>query len=98
MHTLCQQISNIGVNDVLNIAAGVYQETFPLTVPAGLTVKGAGLRATKIIPTTATKQKDCFLMNDRSVVEDVTIADMFFDTAGNQGYAFKYAPGIAITI
>ena len=36
-------------------------------------------------------------MNDRSVVEDVTIADMFFDTAGNQGYAFKYAPGIAIT-
>ena len=91
------QISNIGVNDVLNIAAGVYQETFPLTVPAGLTVKGAGLRATKIIPTTATKQKDCFLMNDRSVVEDVTIADMFFDTAGNQGYAFKFAPGIAIT-
>ena len=91
------QISNIGVNDVLLIAAGVYQETFPLTIPAGLTVKGAGLRATKIIPTTATKQKDCFLMNDRSVVEDVTIADMFFDTAGNQGYAFKYAPGIAIT-
>lgn len=91
------QISNIGVNDVLNIAAGVYEEVFPLTVPAGLTVKGAGLRATKIIPTTATKQKDCFLMNDRSVVEDVTIADMFFDTAGNQGYAFKYAPGIAIT-
>ena len=91
------QISNIGVNDVLNIAAGVYEEVFPLTVPAGLTVKGAGLRATKIIPTTATKQKDCFLMNDRSVVEDVTIADMFFDTAGNQGYAFKFAPGIAIT-
>ena len=68
-----------------------------MTVPANLTVKGAGLRATKIIPTTATQQKDCFLMNDRSVVEDVTIADMFFDTAGNQGYAFKYAPGIAIT-
>ena len=91
------QISNIGVNDVLNIAAGVYQETFPLNVPSGLTVKGAGLRATKIIPTTATKQKDCFLMNDRSVVEDVTIAEIFFDTAHNQGYAFKYAPGIAIT-
>ena len=54
------QISNIGVNDVLNIAAGVYEETFPLTVPAGLTVKGAGLRATKIMPTTATRQKDCF--------------------------------------
>jgi hypothetical protein len=91
------QISNIGTNDILLIAAGVYEEVFPLTVPAGLTVKGAGLRATKICPTVATKQKDCFLMNDRSVVEDVTIGDMFFDTAGNQGYAFKFAPGIAIT-
>ena len=91
------QITSIGVNDVLSIAAGVYQETFPLTVPAGLTVKGAGLRATKIIPTNATKQKDAFLLNDRSVIEDVTIADMFFNTSANEGYAFKYAPGIALT-
>jgi cytoskeletal protein CcmA (bactofilin family) len=60
------QISNIGENDVLNISAGVYEETFPLTVPRGLTVKGAGLRATKIMPTTATKQEDCFLMNDQN--------------------------------
>ena len=91
------QITSIGVNDVLSIAAGVYQETFPLTVPAGLTVKGAGLRATKIIPTNATKQKDAFLLNDRSVIEDITIADMFFNTSANEGYAFKYAPGIALT-
>ena len=91
------QITSIGVNDVLSIAAGVYQETFPLTVPAGLTIKGAGLRATKIIPTNATKQKDAFLLNDRSVIEDITIADMFFNTSANEGYAFKYAPGIALT-
>ena len=91
------QIANVGVNDILSIAAGVYEETFPLTVPAGLTVKGAGLRATKIIPTNATKQKDAFLLNDRSVIEDVTIADMFFNTSANEGYAFKYAPGIALT-
>ena len=86
-----------GVNETLNIGGGVYEETFPLHVPAGLTVKGNGLRATKIVPTSATKQKDCFLLNDRTVIEDLTIADMFFDTAGNQGYAFKYEPGIAIT-
>ena len=91
------QITSIGVNDVLSIAAGVYQETFPLTVPAGLTIKGAGLRATKVIPTNATKQKDAFLLNDRSVIEDITIADMFFNTSANEGYAFKYAPGIALT-
>ena len=91
------QISNIGENDVLNISAGFYEETFPLTVPRGLTVKGAGLRATKIMPTTATKQEDCFLMNDRTVVEDLTVGGLYFDTPANKGYAFKYAPGIAIT-
>ena len=90
-------ISDIGENDVLNIGAGVYEETFPLTVPEGLTVKGAGLRATKVVPTTATQQKDGFLMNNRTVVEDLTIGGQYFDTAGNQGYAFKYAPGIGIT-
>jgi len=90
-------ISDIGENDVLNVGAGVYEETFPLTVPEGLTVKGAGLRATKVVPTTATQQKDGFLMNNRTVVEDLTIGGQYFDTAGNQGYAFKYAPGIGIT-
>ena len=90
-------MTGVGVNEVLQIDAGVYEEIFPLTIPAGVTVKGAGLRATKIMPTTATRQKDAFLMNDRTVVEDVTIAGQYFDTAGNQGWAFRYAPGIAIT-
>ena len=89
--------SVIGVNETLNIGGGVYEETFPLYVPEALTVKGNGLRATKIVPTSATKQKDCFLLNDRTVVEDLTIADMYFNTSANEGYAFKYQPGIAIT-
>ena len=87
-----------GVNETLNIGGGVYEEVFPITVPPGLTVKGNGLRATKIVPTTATKQKDAFLMNDRTVVEDLTIADVYFDTANNAGFAFKYAPGIAVSM
>ena len=87
----------IGENEVLTIGGGVYEEVFPLTVPAGLTVKGSGLRATKIKPTTATKQKDGFLLNDRSVVEDLTIAEMYFNTSANEGFAFKFAPGIAVT-
>ena len=87
-----------GVNETLNIGGGVYEEVFPITVPEGLTVKGNGLRATKIVPTTATKQKDAFLMNDRTVVEDLTIADVFFDTPNNTGFAFRYAPGIAVSM
>jgi hypothetical protein len=90
-------MTGVGVNEILQIDAGVYEETFPLLIPAGVTVKGAGLRATKIMPTIATRQKDAFLMNDRTVVEDVTVAGQYFDTAGNQGWAFRYAPGIAIT-
>ena len=86
-----------GVNETLNIGGGVYEETFPLVVPNGVTVKGNGLRATKIKPTSATKQKDAFLLNDRSVVEDLTISDMFFNTSENEGFAFKFQPGIAIT-
>jgi hypothetical protein len=92
-----QQMTGVGVNEILQIDAGVYEETFPLLIPAGVTVKGAGLRATKIMPSLATRQKDAFLMNDRTVVEDVTVAGQYFDTAGNQGWAFRYAPGIAIT-
>ena len=91
------QITDIGENDVLNIASGVFEEEFPLNIPVGLTVKGAGLRATKIMPTFATRQEDCFLMNDRTVVEDMTIGGLYFDTSNNKGFAFKYAPGIAIT-
>jgi hypothetical protein len=87
-----------GINETLNIGGGVYEEVFPITVPAGLTVKGNGLRATKIVPTTATKQKDAFLMNDRTVVEDLTIADVYFDTPNNAGFAFRYAPGIAVSM
>ena len=86
-----------GANETLNIGGGVYEETFPLYVPNGVTVKGNGLRATKIVPTDATKQKDAFLLNDRSVVEDLTVADMFFNTSENEGFAFKFQPGIAIT-
>src|SRR6056300_445055 len=90
-------MTGVGVNEILQIDAGVYEEEFPLLIPAGVTVKGAGLRATKIMPSLATRQKDAFLMNDRTVVEDVTVAGQYFDTAGNQGWAFRYAPGIAIT-
>ena len=33
------------------VAPGDYQETFPLTVPDGVTLRGANLRSTQIRPT-----------------------------------------------
>ena len=52
--TIAFALSQITVSgdDALYISSGDYTETFPLTVPAGLTIKGAGQRATTIRPST----------------------------------------------
>ena len=83
--------------DVINVAAGTYEETVPLTIPSGVTVKGAGLRATTIKPSDLTKTNNVFELNDASTLEDFTIKDSLYDSSADKGYAFTYATGIAIT-
>ena len=95
--TIAQALSVAGNGDVINISAGTYEETVPLTVPRGVTVKGAGLRATAIKPSDATKTNNVFELNDISTVEDFTIKDSFYNSSTDTGYAFVYATGIAIT-
>jgi hypothetical protein len=95
--TIAKALSVATNGDLINIAAGTYEETCPLTVPRGVTVKGAGLRATTIKPSAATKTKNIFLLNDISTVEDFTIRDSYYNSTDDTGYAFAYAPGIAIT-
>jgi cytoskeletal protein CcmA (bactofilin family) len=85
-------LSQATAGDTVNIYPGVYTEEFPLTVPAGVTVKGQGLRAVKILPTVATQNNDAFLLNGETTVEDITIADFF-----SPGYAFKFAPGFTVS-
>jgi hypothetical protein len=63
--------------DTVYIYPGTYIEQFPLTIPVGVTVKGAGIRSVKITPTTATRYNDAFLLNGETTVEDITIADFF---------------------
>ena len=83
-------------DDALYITAGDYTETFPLTVPAGLTIKGAGQRATIIRPTSATETENGFLLNNDTTVEDLSIGAMF-KPQGSTNYAFSYESGAAIT-
>jgi hypothetical protein len=78
--------------DIVKIAAGTYTEQFPLTIPAGVTVVGAGLRATEIKPTPATQDLDCFYLQDGVVVQDLTIRDMFYNSGNDTGYAFAFRP------
>ena len=77
--------------DTVNIAAGEYQEEFPLTVPDGVAVRGAGLRATQIYPTTATNDLNCFVLNGDTTVSELTVKDMFYNSSNDTGYAFVAA-------
>jgi len=77
--------------DTIHIGPGTFEEIFPLTIPAGVVVKGTAIRSTKIVPTTATRTKDCFLLNGDTGVEDLTIGGMLFDPLLNTGWAFRFA-------
>ena len=107
-------IENASSGDTVHIYPGVYTEEFPITVPAGVTVKGHSLRGVKVIPASGTEYNDAFLLNGQSTVEDLTIADFYsggnyfeVDTAvpnittinvGTTDIAHTYVNGGTITI
>lgn len=82
----------VGANASVNILAGTYVEEFPLTVPAGVSVKGAGLRQVYVSPTTATNTQSAFLLNGETTISDFTVGGFY-----KPGYAFKFAPNAKIT-
>ena len=91
--SLTYALTQATAGDTIHIYPGVYEETFPMTVPAGVTVKGHSIRSVKIVPTTATQSNDAFMLNGETTVEDITIADFYYDSINDDGYAFKFAPG-----
>lgn len=96
--TLKYALTQVSPGDTVRLSPGTFTEVFPITVPQGVTIKGSGLRATKIKPTVGTNNKDCFLLNGETTVEDLTVADMFYDSINNTGYAFRFAPSTTITL
>lgn len=78
--------------DEVVIFPGTYIEQFPLTVPQGVSVKGAGIRSVTISPTEETKTNDAFLLNGETTVSFLTVKDFY-----SPGYAFKFAPNITVT-
>jgi hypothetical protein len=95
--TLEHALSVAQYGDIIDIASGDYEEVCPLTVPAGVTIKGSSIRSTSIIPTDATKTQDIFKLNNLSTIEDLTIRGCCYDSINDTGYAFSYDVGIAIT-
>ena len=79
-------------NPVVFILSGRYIEEFPLTVPAGVSVRGAGLREVYVGPTTATNTQSAFLLNGETTISDFTVGGFY-----KPGYAFKYTNSATIT-
>lgn len=77
--------------DTIHIYPGTYTEIFPLTIPAGVTVRGQSLRSVNIQPTVGTQNNDAILLNGEVTIEDVTIRNFY------TGYGFKFAPGFTVT-
>jgi len=89
--TVKKALSVATAGDTVFIYPGTYPEIFPLTVPAGVTVKGFSLRAVIIQPTAGTNTNNAFLLNGETAVSDLTVANFY------QGYAFSFAVGAKIT-
>lgn len=79
------------------IFSGTYSEVFPLTVPAGVSVIGQNIRQVVIQPTAGTIDKDAFLLNGETTIEDLTVSGFRYNTVNNTGHAFRFANNVTIT-
>jgi hypothetical protein len=89
--TIEHALSQATAGDQVYIYAGEYEEYFPLTVPKGVTVQGEGIRSVKIYPHTSHNDKDAFLLNGETTVENLTVSDFYYNSTNNTGYAFRFA-------
>jgi hypothetical protein len=80
----------------LHILPGTYIEEFPLEVPENVTVKGSGIRSCIIKPSVPYRFNDAFIMNNASMVSDVTIQDFQYSSTQDRGYAFRFSTNAGI--
>jgi len=90
--SISNALSQAVAGDTVYIYPGTYTETFPLTVPVGVAVKGTGIRSVTVQPTLLTQSNNAFLLNGESTVSDLTVKDFYAP-----GYAFSFAPGFTVT-
>lgn len=95
--TIAKALSEATVGDTVFIYPGTYTEITPLTVPAGVSVRGVGLRSVTVIPDSTTTSENIFLLNGETTVSDLTIKNFYYDSVNDTGYAFSFAPGITVT-
>lgn len=84
--TIKHALSVADFGDTVHILPGIYTEEFPLTIPPGVSVRGAGLREVYVKPTTATNTSTAFYLNGDTTINDFTVGGFF-----KPGYAFEFA-------
>jgi hypothetical protein len=87
-----EALSQAAAGDTVYIYPGTYTETFPLTVPVGVAVKGTGIRSVTVKPTVLTESNNAFLLNGESTISDLSVVDFYAP-----GYAFSFAPGFTVS-
>jgi hypothetical protein len=83
--TIAKAFSVANSGDAVNLLPGTFTEDFPLTIPEGVSVKGAGLREVFVQPTTATNTQTAFYLNGGTTISDFTVGNFY-----KPGYAFKF--------
>lgn len=87
--TIKKALSVAKAGDTVYVLAGRYTEDFPLTIPAGVSVRGSGLREVFVQPTTATNTATAFLLNGETSLSDMSVG-LFY----KPGTALAFAPGM----
>jgi hypothetical protein len=95
--TIKHALSVATAGDNVVIFPGTYVEEFPLTVPQGVSVTGAGIRSVTVSPSSGTNTKDAFLLNGETTVSHFAVKGVYYDSINNTGYAFRFANGFKVT-
>ena len=95
--TIQQAITLASAGDLIHIYPGNYTEVFPITVPVGVSIRGESLRSVFIQPTVGTVDRDAFILNGETTIEDLTVGNFRFNAGLNRGYAFRYASSYTVT-
>ena len=95
-HALSYIQESSGGPHQLHILPGTYIEDFPLEIPENVSIKGSGIRSCIIKPRVQYRGNDAFIMNNATMVADVTITDFQYVPAEDKGYAFRFSTNAGI--
>ena len=95
--TIDYAVTQASAGDTIYVYPGVYEESCPIEIPAGVTLHGHNQRNTIIEPASSQSTTDIFLLNGETALTNFTIRNFYYDNLNDIGYAFRFAPGGKVT-